>query len=243
MPASGACACTGIIGPGLGGGFGRYQGYFGLILDNIIEMDVVVADGSMITVSESSHSNLYWGLRGAGHNFGIVTRFHYKIYDIPYPEWYTVILKFTNDKLEAFFELLNTFSANGTQPKEVTIYALYAMDPEISATEVNSRSQWLLEIFSKLILSTDIASHHLHLRVRWSSRCSSAHASSVPCITAGYCSGFDRALHRFSARWRRWHHGSGLSARTQPAGVPRRLASLQHQLQSGHLGSVQENDE
>ena len=139
--ASGACACTGVIGPGLGGGFGRLQGYFGLILDNIIEMDVVLADGSMIKVSESSHPDLYWGMRGAGHNFGIVTRFKNRVYDIPYPYWYIETLEFTNDKLEEFFKSLNAFSANGTQPKEATTYSLYALDPAISATEVRTPAQ------------------------------------------------------------------------------------------------------
>ena len=130
------------MGPGLGGGFGRYEGYFGLVLDNIIEMDVVLSDGSMITVSEASHPELYWGMRGAGHNFGIVTRFSIKIYDIPYPDWYIATLIFTNDKLEAFFQLLNIFGANGTHPKESLTYSLYVLDPEISATEVGTPDQW-----------------------------------------------------------------------------------------------------
>ena len=132
------------MGPGLGGGFGRYEGYFGLVLDNIIEMDVVLADGSMITVSDASHPDLYWGMRGAGHNFGIVTRFNYKVYNIPYPEWYIANLVFTNDKLEAVFELTNIYVANGTQPKEAVIYGLYVLNPEISATEVGTPNQWVL---------------------------------------------------------------------------------------------------
>lgn len=132
---SGACACTGVMGPGLGGGFGRFSGYYGLVLDSIIELDVVLANGSMITVSESSHSDLFWGMRGAGHNFGIVTRFSYKIYDIPHPDWFFSTMTFTNDKLEAVFQALNTFGANGTQPKEAVTYTLYTLNPEISATE------------------------------------------------------------------------------------------------------------
>ena len=132
------------MGPGLGGGLGRYVGYFGLVLDNIIEMDVVLADGSMVTVSDASHPDLYWGMRGAGHNFGIVTRFNYKVYNIPYPDWYIATLIFTSDKLEAVFQLINTYGANGTQPKEVTIYPLYAMNPEISVTEVGTPYHWLL---------------------------------------------------------------------------------------------------
>ena len=133
LPASGACACTGIMGPALGGGLGRYEGFFGLALDNIIEMDVVLADGSIITVSEFSHPDLYWGMRGAGHNFGIVTRFNYRVHDIPYPDWYVVNFVFTGDKQEELFELVNTFAANGTQPAGASAYTLYASNPEISA--------------------------------------------------------------------------------------------------------------
>lgn len=125
------------MGPGLGGGFGRYQGYFGLVLDNIIDMDVVLADGSMVTVSESWNSDLYWGMRGAGHNFGIVTSFSYKIYDQPVATWFVGTMVFTNDKLEKLFELLNILGANGTQPVGLFTYTLFAMSPEVSPTEVN----------------------------------------------------------------------------------------------------------
>ena len=94
MAATGACGCVGMMGPGLGGGFGRYQGYFGLVQDNIIDMNVVLADGSMVTVSECSYSDLYWGMRGAGHNFGIVTSYSFKIYDQPVEDWFVQTLIF-----------------------------------------------------------------------------------------------------------------------------------------------------
>lgn len=126
------------MGPGLGGGLGRYGGRFGLVSDNIINLNVVIADGSLITVSESSHSDLFWGMRGAGHNFGIVTSFDYKIYDQPVVNWFFQNLIFTGDKLEAFFTQLNILGANGAQPVEVGLsYTLFAMDPAIS-TEVTA---------------------------------------------------------------------------------------------------------
>ena len=124
------------MGPGLGGGFGRYQGYFGLVTDNIISMNAVLADGSLTTVSASSNPDLYWGMRGAGHNFGIVTSFYYKIYDQPVLEWFVETLIFTGDKLEAFFEKLNALGANGTQPVGLVTYTIYAISPEISKTAV-----------------------------------------------------------------------------------------------------------
>lgn len=127
-----------MMGPGLGGGFGRYQGYFGLVLDNIIDLNVVLADGSKVKVSESSHSDLYWGMRGAGHNFGIVTSFTQKIYDQPVVNWFVETMIFTGDKLEKFFELLNVLGANGAQPVGLVTYALFAMSPDVSPTEVNN---------------------------------------------------------------------------------------------------------
>ncbi|KAL8638635.1 MAG: hypothetical protein Q9228_004227 [Teloschistes exilis] len=132
---TGSCACVGGMGPALGGGFGRYMGYWGLAADQIIDLDVVLADGSMTKVSATSNPDLFWGMRGAGHNFGIVTQFRYKIYDRPTPTWFYSIMFFTNDKLEKFFELLNNQVDNGNQPKELTGYTLFLMNPEISKTE------------------------------------------------------------------------------------------------------------
>jgi len=133
VSASGICECISMLGPGLGGGFGRYQGFFGLVSDNLISLDVVIADGSQITVSTSQHPDLYWALRGAGHNFGIVTRFELRIYDEPVPSWFIATLIFTGDKLEAFFTLWNKVGDDGKQPKELVMYALFGMSPTISA--------------------------------------------------------------------------------------------------------------
>ncbi|KAL8784768.1 MAG: hypothetical protein Q9195_008904 [Heterodermia aff. obscurata] len=118
---TGTCTCVGILGPALGGGFGRYMGFYGLATDQIISLDVVLADGSLAKASATSNPDLYWGMRGAGHNFGVVTQFHYKIHDRPTADWYYTIMFFTADKLEKFFELLNALSNYGKQPKEPVI--------------------------------------------------------------------------------------------------------------------------
>ena len=123
------------MGPGLGGGFGRYQGWYGLVLDNILEMDVVLADGFLTKVSETSHADLFWGMRGAGHNFGIVTKFKYQINDNPAPSWTTATLIYTENKLEEFYTQANVLGLK--QPKQLTGYSVFALDPQISATEVH----------------------------------------------------------------------------------------------------------
>ena len=124
------------MGPALGGGLGNYQGFFGLATDQIISLDVVLADGSTTKVSNVSNSDLFWGMRGAGHNFGIVTGFEYKIYDRPAADWYYSIMVFTADKLEKVFDLINALGDGGKQPKELNTYTLFLMNPEISETEV-----------------------------------------------------------------------------------------------------------
>jgi FAD/FMN-containing dehydrogenase len=109
------------MGPGLGGGHGRYQGFYGLIIDGLISMNVVLADGSAITVSNTSHPDLWWAMRGAGHNFGIVTSFHAEIHKRTVDEWYITEFVFTQDQLESVFEVLNSQQQNGGQPKESSL--------------------------------------------------------------------------------------------------------------------------
>lgn len=132
---SGSCDCVGVLGAGLGGGLGRYEGYYGLVSDNIISAEVVLASGSIVNVSQHSHSDLYWGLRGAGHNFGIVTRATLKIHDYPVSHWYLSTFVFTQDKLEAVVTQVNKLMGNGTQPKEVLNNWDVRWNPAISTTE------------------------------------------------------------------------------------------------------------
>lgn len=77
---TGSCDCVGMMGPGLGGGHGRHEGLYGMISDNIRQLNLVLADGTSIRVNETSYSDLLWGLKGAGHNFGIVTSFELNIF-------------------------------------------------------------------------------------------------------------------------------------------------------------------
>jgi len=73
---------TGIAGLTLGGGYGWLDGKYGLACDNVLSAVVVTADGRVLTVNADENDDLYWGIRGAGANLGIVTSFEYQLHPV-----------------------------------------------------------------------------------------------------------------------------------------------------------------
>jgi FAD/FMN-containing dehydrogenase len=73
---------TGIAGLTLGGGFGWLCRSLGYAVDNVLSFDVVTADGQLRTASPNVYEDLYWGLRGGGGNFGVVTSFEYQLHPV-----------------------------------------------------------------------------------------------------------------------------------------------------------------
>jgi FAD/FMN-containing dehydrogenase len=119
---SGIISTTGVGGLTLGGGMGHLSRACGLTIDNLLSVDMVLADGRIVTANKDEHPDLYWAVRGGGGNFGVVTSFLFKLHPIStvyagpmlweldecaeVMRWYRDFITTAPDTLNGFFAFL-----------------------------------------------------------------------------------------------------------------------------------------
>ncbi|MFE9191796.1 FAD-binding oxidoreductase [Micromonospora sp. NPDC007208] len=148
----GDTASVGLGGLTVGGGIGYLVRAHGLTIDNLIGADVVTADGRHLTVDADNHPDLFWAIRGGGGNFGVVTKFRYRLHSVPtvlggllvLPATPEVVAEYLRISLEAPDELSSIINIMPAPPMpgvpdeavgQLVILAIivYAGDPEEGA--------------------------------------------------------------------------------------------------------------
>ena len=122
----GFVSLTGIAGLTLGGGFGYLTRRWGWTSDNVTGMDVVTAEGKVVRASSEENADLFWGLRGGGGNFGVVTGIDYALHPVG-PEIVGGVVAWPASEAPGVLELFRTMAAKA--PPELTLVALMRPAP------------------------------------------------------------------------------------------------------------------
>jgi FAD/FMN-containing dehydrogenase len=132
---SGTVSHTGAAGLTLGGGLGRLARMYGLTSDNLLSADIVTADGKFLRASADENTDLFWGLRGGGGNFGIVTSLEYQLHPFG-PEILGCTLMYSLDQARDVLKRINDFAPKTN--RELTMSGVMVMPPNGKAFAIIS---------------------------------------------------------------------------------------------------------
>ena len=106
---TGVVGHTGVAGLTLGGGVGRLQRNFGLSIDNLVALEIATSDGRLVRATETDEPELFWGLRGAGWNFGIATAFEFRLQPFG-PDLHRGVLAFPATQIQDVWTAFRDFA-------------------------------------------------------------------------------------------------------------------------------------
>ncbi len=142
---TGINSTTGIAGLALGGGFGWLSRKFGLTSDNLVSARIVTAEGNCIQASATSHADLYWGLRGGGGNFGVVSEFEFALHPVG-PQVFSGLLVFPRSEAATVLRKYRDFAA--AAPDELSVWIVMRQAPPLPflPREVHGRDVLVLAL-------------------------------------------------------------------------------------------------
>ena len=119
---------TGVAGLTLGGGFGWLSRKYGMTVDNLLSADVVTADGRQLRASETENPDLFWGLRGGGGNFGVVTCFEFQLHPVG-PNVLSGLIVYPFDQAKSVLTQFARFTE--TMPDELNVWMVTRKAPPL----------------------------------------------------------------------------------------------------------------
>ncbi|MFW6438051.1 MAG: FAD-binding oxidoreductase [Armatimonadota bacterium] len=134
---------TGVAGLALGGGYGHLRRRFGLTCDNLIGAEVVTAQGEIVRCSADENADLLWGLRGGGGNFGVVTEFELRTWEVG-PEVEFVFVLYPLERAEQVFAAYREWA--GDAPDEISTVILTGIVPEAEEFPVEAHGEHYVAI-------------------------------------------------------------------------------------------------
>lgn len=123
----GTVSHTGIAGLTLGGGVGWLMGKHGLACDNLLSVEMVTADGQLLTANETTNEDLFWAVRGGGGNFGIVTSFTYQLHPVG-PNILGGMILYPMEQAREVLRFYRTISRS--TPKELMVFSGFMHTPD-----------------------------------------------------------------------------------------------------------------
>lgn len=137
---------TGMAGLTLGGGFGWLTRLHGLTIDNLNSADVVTANGKQVQASENSNKDLFWAIRGGGGNFGVVTKFEYKLHPVG-PEVLAGLIVFPFSQAKQVLTRYREFVASA--PLELNVWVVLRQAPPLPflPADVHGKEVVVLAVF------------------------------------------------------------------------------------------------
>lgn len=137
---------TGIAGLTLGGGFGWLSRVHGLTVDNLTAAELITADGDLLRASDEENPDLFWGLRGGGGNFGVVTSFEYRLHEVG-PEVLSGLIVHPFDDARSVLDAYRQFSADA--PDEVNPWFVVRKAPPLPflPEDVHGRLILIMPVF------------------------------------------------------------------------------------------------
>ncbi len=163
LTTGGLISTTGIAGFTLGGGIGWMMRKFGLTCDNLISADVITADGHSLTANENENPDLFWGLKGGGGNFGIVSRFQFKLHPINRHMGSLIIYPF--EKARDLLRFFNDFILE--IPDEISPMLAFMTAPPAPFIPQNMHGQKVVAIVTSYIDQNEAGDRAIRTLQEW----------------------------------------------------------------------------